>query len=261
VDVVYLCRAGENEELRYSLRSLANLPHERVWIFGGKPEWVTGVELVPTDQRGAKYKVTTRAMRAACEHPDVSDPFILFNDDFYVARPVSEVPVLHRGLVADVLADYRRRWHGLSAYSRGMMQTAELLESLGFAAPLSYELHLPLPVHKRAMIEALDVGAAAGIAVLHKRTLYGNLARLGGERLTDVKITTPRDGRIVARHVARAGSAWLSSGDTTFRELEPFLRHRFPAPSPHEPPQKLRVYATDESGRVFLAHVEPAPIR
>jgi hypothetical protein len=256
VDVVYLCRAGENEELRYSLRSLANLPHERVWIFGGAPQWVTDVDLVPTDQRGTKYQVTTRAMRAACECPDVSDPFILFNDDFYVTRPCAEVPVLHRGLITAVLADYRRRGYGGSSYCRGMMQTARLLRSLGYAAPLSYELHVPLPVGKRAMLEALDVGAAAGIAVLHKRTLYGNLARLGGERLMDVKITRARDGRIVSRRGAHAGLAWLSSGDATFRELEPFLRHRFPAPSPHEPPQSLRTYAVGEGGRVYLESVE-----
>ena len=259
MDVVYLCRAGENEELRYSLRSLANLPHERVWLFGGAPQWVTDVDLVATDQRGTKYQVTTRAMRAACEHPDVSDPFALFNDDFYVARPCAEVPVLHRGLISDVLADYRRRGHGGSSYCRGMVQTARLLRSLGYDAPLSYELHVPLPVGKRAMTEALDVGAAAGIAVLHKRTLYGNLARLGGERLIDVKITRARDGRIVSRRGAHAGHAWLSSGDATFRELEPFLRHRFPSPSPHEPLRSLRVYATDANGRVFLELVEPAP--
>jgi hypothetical protein len=259
VDVVYLCREGENEELRYSLRSLANLPHERVWIFGGAPEWATAIEHVPTDQRDTKYRVTTRALRAACEHEGVSDPFVLFNDDFYLMRRIDEVPVLHRGLVADVLADYVRRWHGGSSYSRGMAQTADLLASLGFPAPLSYELHVPLPVHKRAMLEALDVGEASGIAVLHKRTLYGNLARLGGDRLTDVKIVGGREGRIAGRRIARARSTWLSSSDASFAGLEPLLRHYFPAPSRHEPPVPARVYSTDAAGRRVLVRVEPVP--
>lgn len=260
MDVVYLCREGENEELRYSLRSLINLPHERVWVFGGAPEWATEIEHVPVDQHDTKYRVTTRALRAACEHPGVSDPFALWNDDFYVMRQVDEVPVLHRGLVADVLADYVRRWHGGSSYSRGMAQTAALLASLGFPRPLSYELHVPLPIHKGAMLKALDVGAASGIAVLHKRTLYGNLARLGGERLSDVKIVGGREGRIAGRGIAHARSTWLSSSDASFAGLEPLLRHRFPAPSRHEPPVPARVYSTNEAGRRVLVRVEPVPV-
>jgi len=256
MDVVYLCREGENEELRYSLRSLRNLPHGRVWIFGGAPEWIRGAELVPTDQHDTKYRVTTRAMRAACEHPDVSDPFALFNDDFYVMRPVAEVPVLHRGPVAAVLAYYERRWGGRSRYSVGMRETAVLLRSLGFDDPLSYELHLPLPIHKAAMLEALDAGEASGITVLHKRTLYGNLARLGGERASDCKIVSPRDGRIAGRHVAGA-STWLSSSDASFDGLAPLLAHRFPRPSPFEPPQAQRVFAVDHRGRRYLERVIP----
>jgi hypothetical protein len=254
VDVVYLCREGENEELRYSLRSLRNLPHERVWVFGGAPEWICGAELVPVDQHDTKYRVTTAAMRAACRHPDVSDPFVLFNDDFYVMRPVPEVPVLHRGPVTAVLAYYERRWGGRSRYSIGMRETAALLRSLGFDDPLSYELHVPLPIHKAAMLEALDAGEASGITVLHKRTLYGNLARLGGERLADCKIVSTRDGRISGRHVTDAHT-WLSSSDASFAGLAPFLQHRFPRPSPFEPEQPIRIYEVDHLGRRYLARV------
>jgi hypothetical protein len=229
VDVVYLCRDGENEELRYSLRSLANLPHERVWVFGGAPEWVRGVEFVATDQRDTKYRVTTRALRTACEHPAVSDPFYLFNDDFYVIRPVDEVPVLHRGPVAGVLRQYRERWGGVSQYSKGMAQTLNLLKRLGYPRPLSYELHVPLAVHKAAMLEALDVGAESRIRVLHKRTLYGNLAGIGGEKIGDCKISK-REARTPIR------GPWLSSSDGTFEGLERFLRSRFREHSPYEPP-------------------------
>lgn len=254
MDVVYLCREGENEELRYSLRSLRNLPHGRVWIFGGAPEWTRGAELVPTDQHDTKYRVTTRAMRAACRHPEVSDPFALFNDDFYVMQPVPEVPVLHRGPVAEVLAYYERRWGGRSGYSAGMRETADLLRRLGYEEPLSYELHVPLPIHKGAMLEALDAGEASGITVLHKRTLYGNLARIGGERASDCKIVSRSDGRIAGRNVAEVPT-WLSSSDASFAGLAPLLQHRFPQPSPFEPPLARRVYARDHNGRRYLERV------
>jgi len=246
VDVVYLCREGENEELRYSLRSLRNLPHDRVWIFGGAPEWLRGAELVPVDQRASKYRVTTAAMRAACLHPGVSDPFVLMNDDFFVMEPVAELPVLNRGPVDVVAEDYARRI-GTSRYLKGMLATRDLLRELGYRRPLSYELHVPLPVHKAEMLEALEVGEAAGIPVLHKRTLYGNLAGLGGETIADVKVCGRR------RQTLPAGP-WLSTLDATFPSVLPLLARRFPRPSPFEPPP-TRIYDVDQNGRRYLARI------
>ena len=38
-DVVYFVKdTKENEELRYSLRTLKNFPHAKVWFYGGCPE-------------------------------------------------------------------------------------------------------------------------------------------------------------------------------------------------------------------------------
>jgi hypothetical protein len=253
VDVVYLCREGENEELRYSLRSLRNLPHDRVWIFGGAPEWLGGAELVSVDQHATKYRVTTAARRAACLHPGVSDPFVLMNDDFFIMEPVAEVPALCRGLVDDVVADYAARIEP-SPYLDGMLETRDLLRRLGYEHPLSYELHVPLPVHKAAMLRALDVGAEAGIAVLHKRTLYGNLAGLGGSAIADVKLCRRRQ-QIPA-------GPWLSTLDATFADVLPALALRFPRPSPFEPPQPTRVYGVDPmSGRRYLERILPASPR
>ena len=46
LDVVYCVKELiTNEELRYSLRSLRNLPHRKVWIFGGCPKWVNTEEV------------------------------------------------------------------------------------------------------------------------------------------------------------------------------------------------------------------------
>ena len=36
-DIVYFVKDTDtNEELRYSLRSLANFPHGKVWFYGGR---------------------------------------------------------------------------------------------------------------------------------------------------------------------------------------------------------------------------------
>lgn len=159
-----------------------------MWIIGYRPPWATGVQHIPTRQTGGtKYRNTTQAVRAAIEHPDISETFILCNDDFFVMAPQQgELPVYHRGPVADVEAYYATRGNG--AYLRGLRETRDLLVGLGHPDPLSYELHVPLPVDKAGMREALDAGRH--LDVLHKRSAYGVLAGIGGEYMADVKVLT-----------------------------------------------------------------------
>lgn len=186
MDVVYKIKASDrNEELRYSLRSLANLPHDRVWLAGHTPPWVTGVGEIPVGKRQrGKYASSTQNVLAACRHPEVSERFWLFDDDFFVMRPVESVPTLHRGTMSEALAD--RRIGG--PYRKGMQATTELLHRLGYPDPLCYELHIPLLVDKDGMADAIERGR--GVTGLQQRSVYGNLCRIGGERADDVKVST-----------------------------------------------------------------------
>ncbi|MFJ5814959.1 hypothetical protein ACIQGT_13820 [Streptomyces sp. NPDC093108] len=194
LDIVVPVREGAaNRELRYALRSWsAHLPHRQVWLVGYRPPWATGVQHIPTRQTGStKYRNTTAAVRSAINHPDVSFTFILCNDDFFTMAPVvGELPVYHRGPVRDVEAYYATRGNG--SYLRGLRETRDLLAELGHPDPLSYELHVPLPVVKEGMREALDAGRR--LDVLHKRTAYGVLAGLGGTYMADVKVLTRAPG-------------------------------------------------------------------
>ncbi|QKW06932.1 hypothetical protein HUT18_11540 [Streptomyces sp. NA04227] len=222
VDIVVPVRVGAtNEQLRFALRSwAANLPHRHVWIVGHKPTWVRGVKHIPTRQNGTKYQNTTAAVRAACSSGDVSDVFLLCNDDFFVMTPQPDgMPVLHRGPVSRVEAYYASRASG--RYLAGLRETRDLLVSLGHENPMSYELHVPLPVAKDQMLKALDVGRH--LTVVHKRTLYGNLAGLGGDEIRDVKMLN-RSPRFDQE------SAFLSTMPDTFAHgyVGAHIRRSFP---------------------------------
>ncbi|MGC4947701.1 hypothetical protein ACLQ2N_16085 [Streptomyces sp. DT224] len=216
-----------NEQLRYALRSwAAHLPHRHVWVVGGRPPWLRGVHHIGTSQTGTKYANTTRAVRAACEHPDVSGTFLLANDDMFAMHPVDEMPVLHRGPVRGVEAYYATRGNG--SYLQGLRETRDLLVGLGHRDPLSYELHVPLPVTKAGMLHALDIGRH--LPVLHKRTAYGVLAGIGGTEMRDVKVLhrAPRE--------FGPESAWLSTMPDAFQNgaVGQFIRRAFPQPGPYE---------------------------
>lgn len=227
MDLVYLCRSGENEELRYSIRSAcANLPHKNLWVIGDAPGWFAG-NLISRPANSRKYQTTTAHLRAACEDDRISDPFTLLNDDFFIVDRVRTVPLLNRGRISDVIADYHHRGVTGSPYIRGMKQTLALLESLGKKDPLSYELHIPIVVHKKDMLKALGIAEASGIEVPHKRSIYGNLLRAKGKTVEDVKIYRP--GQEIPR------GPFISTNDHIFNEyIGPLMRWKFPTPSPYE---------------------------
>jgi hypothetical protein len=190
-DVVIPVRVGErNEELRYALRTIAaHLPHGRVWLAGHAPRWVQRVGHVPVRQGHSKHENSLRNLLAACHHPDISEEFILWNDDFFLLEDLPEgVPPLHRGPALHVLEGYGPR---SSEYLRGMQATIKTLQRLGYDDPLSYELHVPMPMAKMRMLKTWEVVGLAGTGLhsaLQPRTLYGNLNGAAGDRIEDVKI-------------------------------------------------------------------------
>jgi hypothetical protein len=230
-DIVYPVRKGEwNEELRYSLRSLSNLPHGRVWIVGHKPSWVRvkqtgqpGVRYWPRPQRSSKYRNANESLvEVATEIGNsLTSPFLLFNDDFYVMKPIEWVPTLHMGRLAEVIELYRKRHH-TGAYWRGMVSTYRLLQEHGISDPLSYELHVPMPIWREPLLKAWEIGKS--LEVLHIRTVMGNLMGLGGEQSQDVKAYGRREVEALLQ------GPFFSSNDM----VPAVIRDRFKEPSPYE---------------------------
>ncbi|MEU0059069.1 hypothetical protein [Streptomyces sp. NPDC006334] len=226
-DLVVPVREGANNEpLRYALRSwTANLPHRHVWIVGFRPWWAAGARHIPTQQRTTPgYVNTTTAMRAACEHPEVSDPFIWCNDDTFVMAPQpAPLPVFHRGPVRELNTQFGPR---SNAYLAEMRRTRDFLVGLGYEDPVSYELHVPLPVEKSGMLLSLE--AAPGHDA-HKRTVYGVMTGIGGTQMRDVKVQ--RRGPQFD-----TGSPFLSTTPDAFANgaVGKFIRAAFPEPCPYE---------------------------
>jgi hypothetical protein len=230
-DVVYIVRYGErNDELRYSLRSLANLPHGRVWVAGYAPTWTADtVGVIPVRRDWDKYRSARANLRAVCHEGGVSSPFVLMNDDFFVMRPIDAPPVLHHGRLDRHIVD-RGAIAPSSHYTRGMVATREFLEGLGLPGPLrSYALHVPMLMRRPELLEVLDMRPAR-VNTYHVRTVYGNVHDVGGRFARDPKV-----------HERTRGEAWrrwalLSTNDETFatHPAGAHIRRAFPSPSRYE---------------------------
>lgn len=211
MDLVYPLKktpGGAFQELRYSLRSVRrNLPHDNVYVYGGKPDWLANAEWVPTSLKKTKWEDSRNNQIQACLDPRVSDPFILMNDDFFVMKPVPDgVPSYNRGTIRQLLEWYHSQGIN-SKYTLGAEATLEKLESMGFKDPLSFDLHVPLVVDKATMLRALKL--AEGHEAFHSRSAYGALAGLQGDYLVDPKVhgTSERlDGSLT--FVSTSDPAW-----------------------------------------------------
>jgi len=216
MDVVYLIkRSRNNEELRFSLRSLKHLPHGRVWIVGHTHRWLTNVTHIPVEQNpGQKWQSQVWNLQAACQHPDVSERFVMFNDDFFVMKPVSEVPVLHGGPMSALVKQGKAEWRH---------RFRETFEHCGPDA-LTYDgIHTPMTFDKERLTQVL---ADIGDKMLF-RSVYGNRYRVGGTFTTNTKVSgeeQPPDRTL------------LSTSDRSFKHypVGQHIRRQFPEPSPYE---------------------------
>lgn len=228
MDVLYPVRRGDwNEELRFSLRSLSLYSElGRVFLVGHRPHWVSPrATLFPREQSGSKYRNANENLLWAADHAELSDPFLLMNDDFYLLRPLTRVRHFHRGPLGEMI-DWYRRMHHTGAYFRNMGATYQLLKSLRFSKPLSYELHVPMAMDKETLFRAWDKGKA--IDGLHIRSMVGNLGHYRGTYMEDVKVYR-------GRPVQWEGWPFLSTNDDLKDNgVGKVLLSLFPGPSPYE---------------------------
>ena len=188
-DVVVMVRVGrEYEELRYALRSLANLPHGRVWVYGGEPRWLVNAVHVPVRQGAVGHANTARTMVAIANNRALSGEFYWFHDDMYVTEPVETVPRLWRCTWPEWEsgAKARRDPHGPAKTDA----TTEALRAFGREPALCYELHVPMVMDRdalRRMVAEVTSWRPEILVQAQKRSLYGNWVGYGGERAADVK--------------------------------------------------------------------------
>lgn len=198
MDVLYRVRRGrDNEPLRYSLRSLSNVPHGEVFIVGAPPSWTRNVTVLPPDKWQSKWRGLLADTWSACKRL-AGRTLLLMDDDYFILSPRESVEPLHRGLLAD---DAKTR---MGAYRRSLTATGKYLTERGITS-LSYELHVPMVIEADGMAEALEPVVDSRYP-LQCRSLYGNLAAVGGEQAQDVKRF--RDEPLPADYLSVAPSSW-----------------------------------------------------
>lgn len=214
MDYVYICRSGDNEELRYSIRSVVkNANPDTIWVVGGKPEWYTGKYLGVADT-GNKFDNITNCYKALSYLDELSEDFVLMNDDFYILNPIDRVENMYDGLLSDKI-DNHVSVNGMSAYARVLVKTKKQLIANGIENPLCYDMHVPM-VFNKTMLSYLNHDNNA------PRSTYGNMYNIGGINIKDVKVYNR------TKDVSLDEQDFISTEDNSFYLIKGKLESMFP---------------------------------
>lgn len=182
MDVIYPYLAAPGDfELRYSLRSLSNLPHKRVILAGDRPGITSdkvmhvGVQRIPD-----RYRSSTTNIMRALEAAGTTGDFVVMHDDIFALEPWAYRHE-HRGAVSE----YMTSGGAMGPYRRALRSTYEILRAHDVDEPLFFGMHTPA---------VYDAGRFADLVREFRgqryltRTLYHNLFPQPGVRREDVKL-------------------------------------------------------------------------
>ena len=210
MDFVYICKDGDNEELRYSIRSVdASFPEANIWVVGGKPSWYVG-KYIKVPQNLTKYKNAFYNLKSITESEAISESFVLMNDDFYIVKKIDNINTYHGGSLLEKINLYQKI-NSNSGYTRKLSATYKKVVSLGIESALDYELHVPMIMEKEKLKEILKYQDQ-----FLWRSIYGNLFNVGGEQIEDVKVYTKGPLVLKSYNLKKEEHVYLSSADTSF---------------------------------------------
>ena len=202
------------------------MPPGNIWIVGQKPDWYNG-NFIPVKDRGNKFTNISNCIKVATESPDISDDFVLMNDDFFVVKKLDEVPTYHGGMLEDRIKEYVRLVPS-SFYTVLLNKTYREVKRQKIHNIIDYDIHVPMIFNKEKLNSVIDLAP-------FPRTMYGNKFSIGGEKVTDVKVYSDLGLKSRSYDFENGDMPYISCEDDSFQELyDKLLKDMFPDKSSYE---------------------------
>lgn len=227
-DIVYILKQDINknaEELRYSLRSVEkNFPYRSIWFAGGIPDDIIPDHYLKIQQNGHnKWLKVKNTLDTVCRTPEITDNFWLFNDDFFIMKPVTDCPIAVTGTMSRRIQEIMYK-NNISQYAKELFVAKKILEDRQMET-MNYALHIPILINKAKALETLRLFENTPMF----RCCYGNHHNLAETVMPDVKIHQ--------EDIAPTGEeTYLSTSDKSFMygEVGKYIREQFPEKSKYE---------------------------
>lgn len=220
MDVVYPLGTGskwKNNEIRYSLRSLKYINHDKVFIIGDVPNFIHNVIEVKIKDKSTKQESVINKLIKICKREDLSEDFIYMNDDFIFLKKQEIKTYTNK-----TLNELANKYDPLeSQYGVAIRKCREIL--IKAKKPIkNYEIHYPLIINKTKFLKAVKKAQNTTY-----RSIYGNYYELPSIETKDFKIYT------LNQFKAYKNRQLISLSDRMVRKgkVRSFLRKKFPTKS------------------------------
>jgi hypothetical protein len=210
-----------NMELRYCLRGIEKhlTGYRNIWIIGERPEWLQNINHIPhTDESSVSDRNIYEKLRAACSHPDISDTYLMMNDDHFLLWhfDITTFPNYYMS----TLEKYANRRN--DGYGQRCQNTLHYLKENGHAIK-HFDIHYPILYNKKAFLDTVGQMPWGEQSFIIK-SAYANMNKVSGTEVKeDSKITyLPTNQPVFSTypHVKHA--------------IQRFLKEQFPTPSRYE---------------------------
>ena len=182
-DVVYIYKNVGSEELKYSIRSVEkNFPYNKIVVAGDRPSDLVPDYFLAVDQNMEKCKNALNILYNIVNCSEISDDFWLFNDDFFIMKPVKRFSYYHNGSLLDLIEKYKAKF-GDNPYVMKLKNCYETLYKNNCTS-YNYELHIPMLFNKDKLKQLFKDYPQTSCT----RSLYGNVYNVEGKDTPDVKI-------------------------------------------------------------------------
>lgn len=172
-------KKDDEESLKYTLRGIrTNMGKNDVIISGDMPKTLSGFTYVCPDKPkniDAQYDCQLNILEAVKTLKNNED-FILFNDDFYVLKPVEKLENWHENSIDEVIKSKKNSRIFVKTI-KSLRNTKNLLIKLGIEDPVAYTLHYPVVMNKEKWLECHEICVPylKNRNIVLPRTVYGNL--------------------------------------------------------------------------------------
>jgi hypothetical protein len=225
---VYLCKNGDNEELRYSLRSVEKFfPDSEVWVVGGRPDWYSG-NFIQIKGSSDIFQNVKNSLAAIITEDLISEDVVIMNDDFFFVKTLDIIPHYVSGTLRDRIL-FNKKNGVSSSYIRRLVQSYKYCKRHN-PFPLDFDIHVPMPVKKQLLLEVVK-------EPIMWRSNYGNrfVKNKDTQTIRDVKVYLDSKNSFKNYDYLSLEYPFVSTDDESFKIVyDNLFKDMFPNPSRYE---------------------------
>lgn len=201
-----------------------------MFIIGECPKFLRNVEhITALDPYENKQANAIFKIRTACRDIEISERFILMNDDFFILRNIGTPAANFLGTLRHAINTHSTK---AGYYFQALRKTQDLLIESGIEKPIDYESHYPMLLEKQKFLTITDALPWDTTGFMF-RSIYGNIYNIGGKERQDTKVH-----RIEQLEELSKGDVISTADRVVLRpEFQRFIFSRFPTPSRYEDPE------------------------